>query len=110
VFRDFARAQRCAALALLLLLTAALSAHGHPHGASPVSPIPGGQGGGSPSSDLDLFADVTAWQSLDFRFAFSPSFTLEAGIDGVFDFGGGKQALDLADLHGGFALIFKPGM
>jgi hypothetical protein len=47
---------------------------------------------------------------LDFRFAFAPSFILEAGIDGLFDFGASRYALDLAKLRGGFALVFKPGM
>ena len=67
-------------------------------------------GSGSYWKAEGLMVDRDASGSLDFRFAFSPSFTLEAGIDGVFDFGGGRHALDLADLQGGFVLIFKPGM
>jgi hypothetical protein len=48
--------------------------------------------------------------SLDFRFAFSKSFVLEAGIEGLFDFSGARYVLDFANLRGAFALIFKPGM
>jgi hypothetical protein len=54
--------------------------------------------------------DNDAGGSLEFRFAFSPSFILEAGIDGVFDFSGARFARNPGDLRGGFALIFKPGM
>ena len=57
-----------------------------------------------------LAVDNEAGGSLEFRFAFSPSFILEAGIDGVFDFSGARLALNPGDLRGGFALIFKPGM
>ena len=56
-----------------------------------------------------LVVDRDASGSLDFRFAFSPSFTLEAGIDGVFDYSGARHSLDLANVQGSFALVFKPG-
>jgi hypothetical protein len=57
-----------------------------------------------------LAVDSDASGALDFRFAFSPSFILEAGLEGLFDFSGARYALDFANLSGGFALIFKPGM
>jgi hypothetical protein len=57
-----------------------------------------------------LAVDSEASGNIDFRFAFSSSFILEAGIDGLFDFSGARYALDFANLRGGFALIFKPGM
>jgi hypothetical protein len=57
-----------------------------------------------------LAVDSEASGNLEFRFAFSKSFILEAGINGLLDFSGARYALDFANLSGGFALIFKPGM
>ena len=78
---------------VLLLFAAAGALYPHPHGASPVSPIPGGQGGAS-SSDLDLFADVTAWQDLDFY--------------RLFFFAGGDTGLHPGKLQGGMATALYP--
>jgi hypothetical protein len=57
-----------------------------------------------------LTVDSAGSGDLAFRFAFSQSFTLEAGIDGLFDFSRARYALDFSNLHGGFTFIFKPGM
>jgi hypothetical protein len=57
-----------------------------------------------------LTVDKEESGSLDFRFAFSGSFILEAGVAGLLDMGGARYALDLSNLRGGFAFIFKPGM
>jgi hypothetical protein len=58
----------------------------------------------------ELTVDKEESGSLDFRFAFSRSFIMEAGIAGLFDLGGARYTLGLANLRGGFAFIFKPGM
>jgi hypothetical protein len=69
-----------------------------------------GTGSGAYWEVEGLAVDSEESGGLDFRFAFSKSFVLEAGIGGLFGFGGARYALDLANLRGSFALVFKPGM
>jgi hypothetical protein len=78
------------------LLFSAAAAHPHPHGAAPVSPIAGGQGGGGgdAASDLDLFADVAAWQDLDFY--------------RLFFFAGGGRGAHSGHIQGGMAAALSP--
>jgi hypothetical protein len=81
-------------MAIMLLALSSAAAHPHPHGAAPVSPIAGGQGGAAAASDLDRFADVTAWQDLDFY--------------RVFCFTGGGMGAHSGHIQGGMAAALYP--